>query len=245
MASGNRYSHDQEKLYHSANFHKNYKDYFVSVVHGEGSVVAYPDSDITLEVTHNIRTVVMQHSQTNFESVRKSIPQRECLITPMVEFHTLESTGAEEHDGHRYRYKVTIPHYLSRRHNLSCVKVRYGDINKPGSLRMLRKGNPEKEKLPCYKIGRKTITIYCNHFCDIVCTSTQKVCTSKILALPFGWIGPDSSNLQTFTKVKTYVCSFLYSDKKLQLVSLYSNPKVLISLCQKILKIMIVFENIF
>ena len=87
---------------------------------------------------------------------------------------------------------------------------------------MLRKGNPEKEKLPCYQIGRKTITIYCNHFCDVVCTSSQKICTSKILVLPFGWIDQDSNNILSFTKVETYVCSFLYSDKKLQLVSPYS-----------------------
>ena len=169
MTSGYRYGQCQEKLYHSALFHKNYKDYCVSVVHGEGSVVTYCDSDVTLEVTHNMRTVVMQHSRTNFESVRKAIPQKECLISPVVEFHTLELAGPEELVGHRYRYKATIPHYLSRRHNLSCVKVRYGDINKPESLRMLRKGNPEKENLPCYKIGRKNITIYCNHFCDVVC----------------------------------------------------------------------------
>ena len=199
-------------------FYKNYKDYLVSVVHGEGSVVTYTETDVTIEVTHNIRTVLMQHSQTNFESVRKAIPQKECLISPVVEFHILELAAAEEPEGHRYRYKATIPHYLSRRHNPSCVKVRYGNINKPESLRMLRKGNPEKENLPCYKIGRKNITIYCNHFCDVVCTSTQKVCTSKILALPFGRIGQDSCNIQTFTKVETYVCSYLYGDKKLKQV---------------------------
>ena len=221
VASGYRYGQCHQKMYHSALFHKNYKDYLVSVVHAEGSVVTYPDSDVTLEVTHSMRTVVMQHSQTNFESVRRAIPQKECLISPVVEFHTLESTGAEEPEGHRYRYKATIPHYLSRRHNLSCVKVRYGDISKPESLRMLRKGNPEKERLPCYKIGRKTIKIYCNHFCDLVCTSTQKVCTSKILALPFGRIGPDSSNQHTHAKVKVYACSFLYGDNNLKQVNIH------------------------
>ena len=96
MTSGYRYDQCQEKVYHSAILHKNYKEYFVSVIHGEGSVVTYPDSDVILEVTHSMRTVVMQHSQTNFESVRKAIPQRECLITPVVEFHTLELAGPEE-----------------------------------------------------------------------------------------------------------------------------------------------------
>ena len=200
-------------LYHSAHFHKNYKDYFVSMVHGGGSVVQDPESDVRLEVAHSVKTVVMQHLHTDYELVRNAIPQKECLITPVVEFYILELEGQQELEGNGYRYRATIPHYLSRRHNLLCVKVRFGDISIPDSLIMLRKGNPEKEKLPCYQIGRKNITIYCNHFCD-VCTSSQKICTSKILVLPFGWIDQDSSNIQSFTKVETYVCSFLYSDKK-------------------------------
>ena len=219
MSSQYRYQ-PTNSLYQSAHFYKNYKDYFVSVVHGEGSVVQDPHSDVKLEVAHSVKTVVMQHSHTNFQLVRNAVPQKECLITPVVEFYTLELEGPQELEGNRYRYKATIPHYLSRRHNLLSVKVRTGDIRSPESLRMLRKGNPEKEKLPCYHIGRKTITIYCNHFCDVVCTSSQKVCTSKIVALPFGRIGPDSSKTQTFTKVETYVCSFLYSDKKLKWVRL-------------------------
>ena len=192
----------------------------MSVVYGKGSVVKDPDSNVILEVTENLKTVVMQHSYTDFEVVRNAIPQKECLITPILQFHTVELAGSEERDSCRYRYNVNIPHCLSRRHNLSSVNVRFGDLNKPGSLRMIRERNPEKDTLPFYIVGRKTITIFCNHFCDIVYTSTQKVCTSKILALPFGRIGPDSSNLETHTKVKIYVCSFLYSDKLLKLVSL-------------------------
>ena len=222
VASGYRYPSGQKNLlYHSAQFHKNNKNYFVSVVQESGSVISYPDSDVTLEVTHSGRTVIMQHSHTNFESVRHAIPQKECLISPLAQFHTIEQVRAEELESHRYRYKVTIPHCLSRIHNLSCVTVRLGDITRPHSLRILRKGSPVKEKLPCYKVDRKSITIYCNHFCDVVCTSTQKVCTSKILALPFGRIGPDCSGMQTHMKVKTYVCSFLYSDKNLKLVNIF------------------------
>ena len=128
MSSQYRYQ-PTNSLYQSAHFHKNYKDYFVSVVHGEGSVVQ--DSDVTLEVAHSVKTVVMQHSHTNFQLVRNAVPQKECLITPVVEFHTLELERPQELEGNRYRYKATIPHYLSRRHNLFCVKVRCGYISSP------------------------------------------------------------------------------------------------------------------
>ena len=222
IAVASRYSNKlNPERYHSAYFHKNKKDYFVSVVSVEGSVVRDPDSNVALEVTENVKTVVMQHSHTNFELVRNAIPQKECLISPVVQFQTVELEGPQELEGNGYRYKATIPHYLSRRHNLSCVKVRFGDINNPSSLMLLMKGNPERKKIPCYKISRNTITIFCNHFCDVVCTSTEKICTSKILVLPFGRIGQDSCNIQTFAKVETYVCSFLYIDEKLQLVSFW------------------------
>ena len=191
----------------------------MSVACTKGFVAEYPESNVSVEVAENVKTVVMQNSDTNIQLVRKTIPLTECLITPVVKFHTVELAEPEEKEEGGYRYKAIIPHYLSRRHNLSCVKVRYGDISKPGLLTRLRKGNPEKGKLPCYTVGRRTIRIYCNHFCDVVCTSSEKVCTSRIVALPFGWIVPDSSKLQTFTKVETYICSFLYSDKKLQSVS--------------------------
>ena len=220
MAFKHRNPKSQEnQLYHYAHIHKNNKDYVVTVVQGSGSVISYPDSDITLEVSQSGRTVIMQHLQLNFEAMRHAIPQKECLLTPVVLFHTIEPARTDVLEGHRYKYKATIPHHLSRRHDLSCVRVRFGDISRPDSLRMLLRGNPEEEKVPCYTVGRKNITICCNHFCDVICTSTQKVCTSKILALPFGRIGPDCSNLQTFTKVEIYICSFLYSDKKLKSVS--------------------------
>ena len=211
----------QKQLYHSAHFHKSYKHYFISVVHGKGSVINNPNSEVTLEVTGSVKTMVMQHSHTNFESVRRAIPQKECLITPVVQLHTTELTqDQEDQDSTGYKYKVTIPHYLFKRCNLSCIKVRHGDINKPNSLITLKNGITDKEELPFYKVEGNTITIFCNYFCDVMCTSTNKICTSRILALPFGRICTESSNAQTHTKLKIYVCSFLYTDQNLKLVSL-------------------------
>ena len=161
-------------LYYSAHFHKNYKDYFVSMAQGVGSVVHDPCSNVRLEVANSVKTVVMQHLHTDFQIVRNTIPQKECLISPVVGFHTFELEEPEELEGNGYRYKATIPHYLSKSYNLSCVKVRFGDISSPQSLRMLRNGRSDKENVPYYIVNKKTIKIYCNHFCEVVCTSMKK-----------------------------------------------------------------------
>ena len=193
----------------------------MSVAHGPGPVITDPGSSVKLEITNNVKSVVIQYSHTNFELIRYSIPKKECLIAPVVQFHTVDlSEALEAQDRLAYRYKATIPHYLSGRDNCSCIKVRCGDISIPNSLKVMSERKAKEGKSPSYKVGRKTITIYCNHFCDVICTSTKKICTSKILALPFGRIYPESFNVQTHTKLKIYVCSFLYGDKNLKAVSL-------------------------
>ena len=117
-----------------------------------------------------------------------------------------------------YKYKMTIPHYLPRYYNLSSIKVKYGKLKQPLQMTEVLKGNPQIQSLPCYEVSKKHITIYANHFCDVVCTSVQKICTSKILAIPFGWIGRLGSDADTHMKVKTYMCNYLYNNNDLKMV---------------------------
>ena len=117
------------------------------------------------------------------------------------------------------KYKITIPHYLTRQHSLSSVRVRYGNLRRPLMMMEAQERDPEKQTFPCFEVNKKSIIVYANHFCPVVCTSTQKVCTSKILAIPFGWIGTIGSDVDTHMKVKTYLCSYLYSNNDLKLVS--------------------------
>ena len=91
----------------------------ISVACGKGFVAKHPESNTTLEVADEVKAVVMQNSDISFQLVRNAIPAEECLITPLVNFHTIELFEPEEKEERSYRYKATIPHYLSRRHNFS------------------------------------------------------------------------------------------------------------------------------
>ena len=140
------------------------------------------------------------------------------LVSPVVRFHTMENLGDQAPSGYRYN-KVTISHCLSREYDPSSIKVRYGNIYKR-SLREIQLGKPQEGFKPFYEVEGKSITVYTSHFCDIVCTSTQKICTSKVLALPFGLIRTFNidSDEQTNVKVKIFLCSILYSSTSLQKV---------------------------
>ena len=137
------------------------------------------------------------------------------LISPVVRFQTLEYSGDASPQGHRY--KVTIPHCLPRSYNPSSIKLRYGDIYK-GTLRELKLDRPQEGFKNFYEVLDNNIVVYVNHFCDVVCTSTEKICTSNILALPFGLIKTFDSEEQTNVKVKIFLCSILYSSTTLQKV---------------------------
>ena len=81
----------------------------------------------------------------------------------------------------------------------------------------------------CSQSISRHITVFANHFCDVVCSSTQKVCTSKILVIPFGWISTPDSESQTDMKMKVYLCSYLYSKRDIRKVSYFplsSKPNI-------------------
>ena len=207
----------KKQLPFGAQISKNNKEYLVTRTFGRKVTLKDPQSEITLEISQGVRAVVMQSINMDFQLLKNVTSSNECLAAPVVQFHMEEQSNLEAKV--EYKYKVTIPHYLSRHHSLSFVKVKYGNLKYPHLMTEVEKGNQQMKSLPYYQIDKRNITIYANHFCDVVCTSTQKVCTSKILAIPFGWIGTIGSEPVTHMKVKTYLCNYLYNNNGLKLVS--------------------------
>ena len=193
------------------------REYLGGVVKGRTILRADAESDISIETDEGVNGIIMQHIHTDFRIIRDVTSSRECLISPVVRFHTANCVG--DPTSSVTSYKVTIPHCLPRNYEPSNIKVRYGDIYK-GTLREMKLGKPQEGFRPFYEIQDNSITVYANHFCDIVCTSTHKICTSKILTLPFGLIRTfdTGSAEQTNVKVKIFLCSILYSSTSLQRV---------------------------
>ena len=208
---------ERSQITYEAHVRKNNKDFLAARTLGSKMKIKDPLSDISLEVATGVKTLVMQSVNVDFHLLRKIIPAEECLVAPVVQFHMDDQTEQEVTEG--CKYKITIPHYLTRQHNLSCVRVRYGNFRRPLMMIEAHKSNSEYQIVPCFEVNRKNITVYANHFCPLVCTSTQKVCTSKILAIPFGWIGTLGADVDTHMKVKTFLCNYLYSNNDLKSVS--------------------------
>ena len=207
---------ERSQITFEAQVRKNNKVFLVARTFGRRVKINDPLSDISLEVATGVKSLVMQSVDMDFHLLRKVIPATECLAAPMVQFHMKEIEEQEVAKG--CKYKITIPHYLTRHHSLSSVRVRYGNLRRPLMMVEAQERDLENQNFPCFEVNKKRIIVYANHFCPVICTSTQKVCTTKILAIPFGWIGTLGSDSDTHLKVKTYLCSYLYKNNDLILV---------------------------
>ena len=161
----------------------------IAVTKGTRVVLESPDSQTSLEVPEGVTAVVKHKINTDLKSIRKTVPPEECLVSPIVHFHITEiaSNAAEP------RFKAKVPHIVSG-DQLSSLKVKSGDIRSPESMQDVKKDKPEKKDEPYFEVNPNAVTLNTNSVCDIMCTSDQKMCTLKILAVPFGRMGIESEN---------------------------------------------------
>ena len=89
-------------------------------------------------------------------------------------------------EGSHYKFKLTIPHYVEQEALVPLIQVKWGNIHE--KLCEIRKGKPEEKFEPYCEVYNDHVIVYADHFCDVVCTCPDKVCTSKLLAFPFGQI---------------------------------------------------------
>ena len=81
-------------------------------------------------------------------------------------------------------------------------------------------GKPESLKHSILHYRREQyITLYTNHFCDVVCTSNKKICDSSLVILPFGYLYRDKDENQTSSKIKVFLCSYLFNRHDVRMVS--------------------------
>ena len=169
-------------------------------------------SDISLRTLHGTRSVVMQHIHCDTLTIRRVVPSNECLVSPAVRFHVHELVYQQNPE--KYKYILTLPHVLPPDCDTSLVRVRYGNIKQPELLNEMAKNEPICVGEPYFEVKKDVIEVHANHFCDIISTCDGKICTSKVLAIHFGTIctEEESNEVRTHVQMKTYLCSYLYSN---------------------------------
>ena len=202
---------------YSISYYKNRQKYYATMTNRQRVTLNAPGSDVSLQVADGLKTFVSQHIYTNFEDIKFAIPAKECIISPVVRFHTKDTLQGKVTDN--YKFTATIPHCLAVGSDLSVIKVRSGKIQRKQPLKEVPKGCPDDAGIQYFTADEKYITLYTNHFCDVVCTSEKQICNTSLVILPFGYIYPDEDEQQTYAKVKVFLCSYLFNLPDYRLVS--------------------------
>ena len=165
-----------------------------------------------------VKAAIIHHSYTNYEDIKSALPGHECLVSPIVHFSVHD--WGQNFANFPFKFIARFPHCLKRESDFTFVKVRCGNIFEQNCLKEIPNGDPDSSAIPCYSIDGQFITLYTNHFCDVVCSSEEKICYKSLVVLPFGYLSQYEEDCQTYVKVKVFICSYLYNMPDYYLVSL-------------------------
>ena len=145
-------------------FHKGHNTFYGTRVYGSRTVLKAPDSDMKLHVPLHVEAFVYGHAHTGIQHFLSHIPEDECLVSPIAEYHCVYKN--EKQDKSKHKFKIILPHCIRDRDALSSFRVRYGDISK----------NKPFEEINWFQVDDSYITIYTNAFSQFICTSCQRIC---------------------------------------------------------------------
>ena len=191
-------------------FHKSGRKYQATKTSRKAVKLVTAESEVSLEVAKGVKAVISQYIYTSFRLASFVIPSNECFVSPVVRFYVQEDDDKDSSVSPEFKFKVTIPHCLTNGLELSLLKVRCGNIERKRSLRTVVRRSPDGAGTPYYTTDEEYITLYTNHFCDILCTSSKKGCNSSLLILAFGSLEQDEEG-QTYAKVKVFLCNLLFN----------------------------------
>ena len=86
---------------------------------------------MALNVSPFLEALVYGHANTGLQHFLPHIPEDECLVAPIAEYHCVYKNANQ--DKNEYLFEIMVPHCVRDRDALSSIRVRHGDIykNKP------------------------------------------------------------------------------------------------------------------
>ena len=187
--------------------------YLEAACDGAAVTLSSPDSDVTLHVPRNtVQGDVAAWVHTNPTVFKHLLPNRECLISPIVMFGPKSGTDPVTCRAGQY-FTIQIPHAVPNIVDLqSEIRVRYGDIHGPILLlRQAYQRGPFSDQEVSYQVNDSHITVYSRHLTGFVVTLSRDYCYSKESSIRvFGTLGDSGLCL------KAYLCSPLYVIKDFQ-----------------------------
>ncbi len=190
---------------------KNHKLYYGATSIREELTLTAPNSGVSLHVPKTTATILC-HIHTSPSAFLDIIPDSECLIGPIPEFHSIVH-GVNDSYLDTW-YTIRIRHCIQNKDKLKHIRVRHGDIYKTGQFSMVPCHTTDLKNIDAsidcyYHADTEYVTIHTRHFSQFICTTCEKMCDGKAKTFLFGSHLPVEVPFM-ITNVRVYVCSPLY-----------------------------------
>ena len=216
----------QQRQSYPVRIWKGGREHLIGITNGNPVTFEDPNSEFALSVNEGVKEVIAQSIHPNFSAIRSILPAKECIISPPIHFSTYTLAESKdpalmEHDvdqnkeKRRYKYQVTLPHCAPNDVDFEHIRVRYGNILKPESLKEAAR-TPTDERLPYFEVHPRFITLYTNHFCVWICSSEKKICDKKLQILVYGNLRDHTE--ETYAKIKVFLGNYLYERRDMRKV---------------------------
>ena len=92
---------------------KSHKCYICKRAYGKETVVRDLNSEVELHVPDLVKGLILAHTYTSFTQFLDIIPEKECFVSPIPEYHFfLGKNHLNCHDG---EFRITIPHRTKKK----------------------------------------------------------------------------------------------------------------------------------
>ena len=186
---------------------KNYRTYIGTVCRREVGTLQGPDSDVILHIPESVNGVIIGCVHTSPSEFVGAIPEEECIIAPMTEYHYYPFSEKEKLKNHNFI--INIPHCLPEKSKQEFLKVRYSDANTGEKFIEVARYHKNIKQDMFYMVDKNFINIHTPHFTKFCPSCGQQYCCETAMVFLFGNIQP--SNLLSTVTFQPFLCSFLYN----------------------------------
>ena len=179
-------------------FNKGYREFAGIRLMGRRAVLQNPQSSVKLHVSEDLKGFVYGHMHTDPSPFLHAIPESECLVSPIVDYHIFIKTCTNPDKS----FEIYVPHCINNVKDLKHIKVRCGDIHRNVPFSELSSDD--------FDVNINHITIRTKHYSQFICTSCKNVCRAEANALIFGSMSP-LWHTPTTAALRLYIASSLYT----------------------------------
>ena len=178
----------------------------VEIIHGSALTIQALYSDVILHVPDGVYGIILGNIHTDHGRFRHLVPENDCIISPICEFHFHGSTIQP-----KPKFRLLVPHILRNIEKTArYIQVKF-QLKQDGVLQQAKHSNshPLASNDVIYELHSHYVEILTDHFTKFLVTTEEiECCCHSALVLVFSRMNRESS--PTIADIRIRFASLLY-----------------------------------